>query len=349
MIWRENKVYLPNIKFNLAHGFPEDWTTSQLEQKIILNHLKTKNYDLVINQTWGFLECKNPVTEDTTDKFKVVEYLVKNKLANNVLFFNFVDPIYDLSTWYEVFARCKQYNNDFKLTCIGQVDSKKVSLDYPFIYWAVFAAENFKKYTEEETTPKSFNNLFLCYNRKPHWHRKLLYEQMIKHKIINKGIFTLGNEDPEQVTLINADKTTLPADDKKMHGELGIPNDTMTLGDINMWNSHFVTVVTETQHVPNVGFPFFSEKIWKPMIGMRPFLLLGDGGSIKYLKDNGFYTFNELFNITKNDLTVQDIINAIKHFDKDPAELYASIQSQLKHNKKRFYEFANEQKKTFDL
>jgi hypothetical protein len=46
---------------------------------------------------------------------------------------------------------------------------------------------------------------------------------------------------------------------------------------------------------------------------------------------------------------VQDIINAIKHFDKDPAELYASIQSQLKHNKKRFYEFANEQKKTFDL
>ena len=85
------------------------------------------------------------------------------------------------------------------------------------------------------------------------------------------------------------------------------------------------------------------------MIGMRPFLLLGDGGSIKYLKDNGFNTFNELFNISKNDITIQDVIYAIKQFDKDPAQVYSSIQKQLIHNKKRFYEFANEQKKIFDL
>ena len=342
-------MHIKGVKFNLAHGFPEDWSTSQLEQKVIFNHLRSKKYDMVVNQTWGFLECENPVTKEKSNKFEIFEYIVTNKLANDVLFFNFVDPIYDLSTWYEVFDRCRKSNKDFNLTCMGQIDTKKELLQYPFIYWAVFVADNFKTYDEDETSPKNFDNLFLCYNRKPHWHRKYLHEQMTKHKIINKGIFTLGNEDSEKIKLINTDKSTLPSDDSKIHGELGIPNDTMSLGDIQLWNSHFVTIVTETQHVLDLGFPFFSEKIWKPMIGMRPFLLVGDGGSIKYLQDNGFHTFNELFGLEKNDLTVDDIVMAIKAFTGDTTEIYDSILDKLKHNKKRFYEFAEEQKKIFEL
>ena len=145
--------------------------------------------------------------------------------------------------------------------------------------------------------------------------------------------------------MINADKNTLPSEDKKMHGELGIPNDTMTLGSLDIWNSHLLTIITETQHLPKVGFPFFSEKIWKPMIGMRPFLCLGDQGSIQYLKNNGFYTFNKLFGINNDDITINDIVNAIKKFNGNSAEIYDSILDQLEHNKKRFYEFAEEQKK----
>jgi len=342
-------MQLDNVEFNLAHGFPDDWPTSQFEREIITKHLQNNNYDLVVNATWGFLECTNPITKEKLDKFKVVEYLISNNLANDVLFFNFVDPIYDLSTWYEIFDRCKKVNDKFKITCIGHVDSNKLELKYPFSYWAVFVADNFKHYTENETEPKNFDNLFLCYNRKPHWHRKDLYDKMIKHDVIHKGIFTLGNENKEEIKLINADKTTLPSDDKKMHGELGIPNDTMTLGNIEAWNSHLITIVTETQHVQKTGYPWFSEKIWKPIIGMRPFLLLGDSGSIEYLKDNGFYTFNELFGLSKNYLTVNDIVSSIKQFDKDPAQIYSSILKQLKHNKKRFFEFAQEQKNMFAL
>lgn len=340
---------LPNIKFNLAHGFPMEWSTSQLERKIILNHLQHRNYDLVVNQTWGFLECLNPVTGRVSTKFEVAEYLITNGLAKNILFFNFVDPIYDLSTWYEVFDRCKKFIRDADITCIGQMDTNKIKLDYPFVYWAVFAADNFKTYTEQDTMPRTFDNLFLCYNRKPHWHRKMLFEQLEQQQLLSRGIFTMGNEDLEQVRMINADRKTLPSDNKKMHGELGIPNDTMTLGDLEMWNSHLLTIVTETQHVTGVGFPFFSEKTWKPMIGMRPFLLLGDGGSIRYLKDNGFHTFNELFGIRKDDATVDDIARAVRLFDKNPAEVYTSILDRLRHNKKRFYEFAEEQKKIFEL
>jgi len=336
---------LPGVKFNLSHGFPSDWATSRLEEKIISSYFQIKKCDLVVNATWGFLECENPITKKMSTKFKVVEYLVTNRLAKNILFFNFVDPIYDLSTWYNVFDECKKFIKDSDITCIGQIDSNKITLDVPLLYWAIYAIDNFRKYTKEQTTPKTFDNLFLCYNRKPHWHRKLLHEQMEKHKVLQRGIFTLGSENPAEVTMINADKNTLPSEDKKMHGELGIPNDTMTLGSLDIWNSHLLTIITETQHLPKVGFPFFSEKIWKPMIGMRPFLCLGDQGSIQYLKNNGFYTFNKLFGINNDDITINDIVNAIKKFNGNSAEIYDSILDQLEHNKKRFYEFAEEQKK----
>jgi hypothetical protein len=337
------------IKFNLAHGFPEVWDTSKLEKRIILNHLQHRTYDLVVNQTWGFMECENPVTKKISNKFEIVEYLINNGLAKNMLFFNFVDPIYDLSTWYDVFDRCKKYIKDSDIVCIGQMDSNKIRLDYPFVYWSVFTADHFKRYTEEETAPQSFDNLFLCYNRKPHWHRTLLYEQFKKHQLLKKGIFTLGNTDPNKIKLVNADFKTLPSADKNMHGELGIPNDTMTLGDINLWCSHLLTIVTETQHVPNIGFPFFSEKIWKPMIGMRPFLLIGDAGSIRYLQEQGFHTFNKEFDIHNDDASIDDVVGAVKNFTGDTANLYNSLLPKLRHNKKRFYEFALEQKKLFNL
>ena len=339
----------PNIKFNLAQGFPADWSTSKLEKKVIDSHLQTKKYDLVVNQTWGFLECENPVTKKISNKFEIVEYLIANGQAKNMLFFNFVDPIYDLSTWYDVFDRCKKFIRDQDIVCIGQMDSNKIRLDHPFIYWAVYAADNFRVYTEEETKPQSFDNLFLCYNRKPHWHRTMLYEQFKKYHLLDGGIFTLGNYDPNEVKNINAGVLQSETNTKEKHGEFNIPNDTMTLGDLDLWCSHLLTIVTETQHLPRVGFPFFSEKIWKPMIGMRPFLLIGDAGSIRYLRDHGFHTFNELFGIHNDDATIDDVVGAVKNFASDPAEVYASIIEKLRHNKKRFYEFALEQKKIFNL
>ena len=73
------------------------------------------------------------------------------------------------------------------------------------------------------------------------------------------------------------------------------------------------------------------------------------GNEDKYLEDNGFYTVNRVFGIDKDDITISDIVSAIKRFNQDPAEVYQSVLDQLRHNKKRFYEFAKEQKKIFDL
>lgn len=340
---------LNDTKFLLTDGFSSNWETAQLEQQIIKNYTANKQFDIVVNATWGFLDRTNPVTKQTSNKFEIVKHLVEQGHAKNILFYNFVDPIYDLSTWYEVFDHCKKFINADDIVTLGQLDTNKMKLDVPFQYWAVFVADHFEHYLDVALEPKSFDNLFLCYNRKPTWHRVELYKAFEKNKLLQKGVFTLGNEDPKQIKLINADKTTIPMNNMDDHGKLGIDNDTMSLGNIDLWNSHFVTIVNETQHVAKMGYPFLSEKIWKPIRGLRPFLCLGDQGTIELLENAGFYTFNDLFDIKKKDCQIHDIVYAIKNCDLNLGAKYGEIKGKLLHNKKRFFEFAKEQKKIFNL
>ena len=162
--------------------------------------------------------------------------------------------------------------------------------------------------------------------------------------VLKKGIFTLGNEDPTKVVLINKDKTTMPFENNNIHGNLNIPNDTLSVGPLDAWNSSFLIIVTETDHNRNTAVPFLSEKIWKPLIGLRPFVVLGDNGTIKALRDNSFNTFNEYFGLNKDDLTVNDIVHIVKTFDKDINQSFIELKDKLIENRKRFFEFAEEQK-----
>ena len=198
------------VKYDLSHGFPQDWHTSRLENEIIKNICKKQSYDLVVNATWGFLDCEHPETGVISNKFEITKDLVKNYEVKNILFFNFVDPLYDLSTWYEVLQECKEQIGYDSIKVVGFIDTNKFKQDIPIQFWAIYNSVAFTEYYEQDLLPKKFENLFLCYNRKPTFHRKWLYEQFVKHDVLTKGIFTLGNEDPAKVVLINKDKTTMP-------------------------------------------------------------------------------------------------------------------------------------------
>ena len=89
---------MPAIKYDLSHGFPQDWPTSRLEREIVKNVCKKESFDLVVNATWGFLECEHPETGVISNKFDITKDLVKNYGVSNMLFYNFVDPMYDMST-----------------------------------------------------------------------------------------------------------------------------------------------------------------------------------------------------------------------------------------------------------
>ncbi len=72
-----------------------------------------------------------------------------------------------------------------------------------------------------------------------------------------------------------------------------IPNDVWTLGRLDIWNQCFLNIVNETDFSYRSDFPFLSEKIWKPILGLRPFVINGNPSVYQLLKDQGFYTFEE--------------------------------------------------------
>ena len=82
---------------------------------------------------------------------------------------------------------------------------------------------------------------------------------------------------------------------------------------------------------------------------MRPFVCLGDKGTITTLEEAGFKTFNEFFGFTKKDLTVDDITDLVKNYKGDLAQDYSQLTPTLQHNRKRFFEYAGEQQKVFAL
>jgi len=290
---------------------------------IIQKVCKNEQFDLVVNAVWGFLECRHPVTNELSNKFEITKDLVLNYGVRKMLFFNFVDPLYEHSTWYEVLDVCKKKISEHNIKTMGYIDTNKFKQDQAVPFWAIQSGKAFKTYSDQDVTPVDFENTFLCYNRKPTFHRKWLYEQFKKHSLLNKGIFTLGNDDPEK--------------------GLGIPNDNASLGPLDVWNRSFLIIVTETDHNMNTAVPFVSEKIWKPLIGMRPFVCLGDKGTIKSLKDEGFHTFNEFFGCQKDDLTVDDVVNLVKRYKGNTTQDYNSLEEKLIHNRKRFFEYTQEQ------
>jgi len=341
-------MHLKQVKYNLGHGFPMHWPTSKLEQDIIGKICEDKKFDLVVNATWGFFECVHPVTKDKMTKFEVTKDLVTNHGAENVLFFNLVDPLYIDSTWYQVLRECADHIGLDRVTTVGFVDTNKFKQDLPVPFWAIYNSIYFKNYTIEQLEPTSIENMFLCYNRKPTWHRRMLHREFDKNHLMSNGIFTLGNEDPSKV-ILNRNPNPLPFENNGMHGDLNIPNDTLSLGPLDAWNSSFLIIVTETDHNMNTAVPFMSEKIWKPLIGMRPFVCLGDKGTIKSLRETGFETFNEFFGFNKDDLTVDDITNLVKRYQGDPAQDYQSLRVKLTHNRERFFQYAHEQQQKLGI
>ena len=98
---------------------------------------------------------------------------------------------------------------------------------------------------------------------------------------------------------------------------------------------------------------FITEKTWKPIIGLRPFVINGQTKIYKWLRDHGFKTFNNYFdgikleNIPeyKTHDSIIDVITYINSLSKQEIlSMYKNMLPDLVHNQQRFFEFVAEQK-----
>ena len=223
----------------------------------------------------------------------------------------------------------------------------------------------FKTYTEQEVVLTEPNYLFMCYNRKPREHRVALVQKLIASGLDQRGIVTLGKNDP---VYSKSDTNNLEIllgeepDDYAKEGNwnnpmnFGIPHDIHSLGNMNYWQQHFINLVSETEFLPWDN-TFLSEKTFKPMLGLRPFILNGQTQIYSWLRNRGFRTFNHYWSHidleSAKEFQVHDRIIDVLNFlsEKTASELksmYADMLPDLRHNKERFWEFGREQKYKMD-
>ena len=303
----------------LYGGFPIEWVAGKLERQFMMsisnhfvNQYPNKQIHVVAPNWESAVEITNYVQQYPVD------LLVVCSLSDPIWF----KPIADIMPIVEAGYTLSGLAVDF---------------------WAVACFENFKNYTIEELSPTDLKYLFLNYNRKPHKHRIQLVQEFERQNLINLGVVTLGDSQYNLNECIDEYNKYGATD---VLGHVDIPNDVYSLGRLDIWQQSFINIVSET--VEQVGLLFLSEKIYKPIIGMRPFIINGSVEIYHWLRTAGFDCFEDLFpvkDIVANPNKATNIIAATiaQYKNVNLANLYNSILPRLLHNRNRFFEYSKNQ------
>ena len=149
--------------------------------------------------------------------------------------------------------------------------------------------------------PSKEGMFFLSYNRNmDRAHRIGFCSRLLEKDLLHLGTISVGDFEEKNVD------TELYPYSKKLKEMVPIEIDTTLqynlANDLNHDNFHntFVSVVTETLAHENTLF--ISEKTWKPIFMGHPFIILGNPGTLKYLKKLGFKTFDKWWDESYDDI-----------------------------------------------
>jgi len=215
---------------------------------------------------------------------------------------------------------------------------------------AIFVAENLDLAAYGDLSDCSgIDTAFMCLNRKPHWHRRQLYERLDDMGLLSRGLISMGSNDgkAQRTLLVDCDADIVSPNSDVSH--YGIPNNVCSLGHLDNWRRHFLNVVTETFFDINTNF-FVSEKIYKPIVGEKPFLVYDPDGGSQWLQTRGFETYTEDFkDISDLDLRVPENLAPFLRALCDQGVLYwrakyLALRPKILHNKHRFRDYVQEQR-----
>lgn len=311
------------------YHYEKEWV-SNLKNEIIKTSTHAHNY--LINLTW-------------IDREKQYDWI------------NWIDPVHtpdmckvwlsgsiDGFTWItnsDFYDRLKQ--KGYQISTVGYSEEHWHSW---FPYWL------YNKNQKIDTTLRTVKYLYLNYNRKPKTHRLNLVDSLRDNNLLclgyvtfQKGYYqtldeTTGNteQDFHEIKVQNEPTNYIKEKDIQ-HSR---PEDVCSLGNLEIWNNSYLNVVSETEFYDQYHL---SEKTWKPIIGLRPFVLNSNPTVSKVLEKLGFYTPAMLFK--RQDLdncdveSIVSLVNELKNLnDTQIYNLYQEQFPMLQHNYKRFTEIA---------
>jgi hypothetical protein len=184
---------------------------------------------------------------------------------------------------------------------------------------------------------------FLCFNRRYNDHRLMLYLAMVQRGLIDQCYYSMDKTQPEanrtfvenckylisRFSDMGLDSNDVLTADKLLPLVLDNPNFSRypmehSVDPVkHLYDNSLVNIVTETYFFNNIIH--ITEKTYKPIAFMQPFILLGAARSLQHVKDMGFKTFGEFWDETY-DLELDDkqrfnkIMAVIESISKWPEE-----------------------------
>ena len=317
----------------------KDVAAAEMQNEIIEKFLHSSYHDnsltVLINNTWFLAEFdENGSWLGDGNKFKntVEQFIDQHKDEIDTVFvYCLVDP-----------AWSKVDFPDMDVVKIGYYPGDGIWIDLH----ALIFEKHFYTDSNLDTSGTQIDTAFLCYNGKPRPHREELVKRLIELDLVKSNFVTFSgnsNISPIQLHETHQKKENINAD----------PFDAMTLGDIRYWNRHFLNVVTET--VWDIEHDcFWSEKVFKPIVGKRPFLIYAPNGGVNLLAEHGFQDYtNDFKDISDLDLTdpknIPEFLATLNNQNNEYFQRkYQDLQEKINFNYQNFYNYTATLKGTID-
>jgi len=123
----------------------------------------------------------------------------------------------------------------------------------------------------------------------------------------------------------------------------GVPFDTL------LYQNSVFQVVSETSFLNKLNLPvWITEKTWLAILNNQPFIIAGDLGTLKKLKQLGFKTFDQYLlikdydNIDDSEHRLDAIVKNTNHWLDNISNNVIQIQNDIKHNFQQFCQLVNQ-------
>ena len=300
--------------------------------------------NLIINTTWFGPQFDNGLWDQ-------LQMLIQQKQSfDNLFFIIVIDPI---------------YISDEQISMIESVFGTKTTYfmghrkDSPWYYnFEAWVLDKHSNYLLDQLALKSPDHVFLCYQRKPRSHRVILAQELVAQGLHTRGILTLGDNNDGYDWSEGRSMPAIKLDEDinninpPVNEAFGIVNDLGSLGNLDRWQRHFLNIVSETE-INNWHPLFVSEKTFKPLLGLRPFVIFGQTEVYKFLKKHGFKTFSQYWKhipIEDGEDQLGNVVQVVKFLcEQSSAELtsmYNDMLPDLIYNRQMFFDFAKKQEYT---
>lgn len=292
---------------------------------------------------------------------------------HHVLFQFDQEPIYDLKDAYSAENLIPRWPWDNKLCRLlanserslikKQLCNHHDMIDWYYFYHG-FAALDWFGDARFVKIDETFQKPYCSYNhltRHKRSYRMTLTAKLIEADLVQFGDISFHGDsydmqeelDDPNSRLTNADKDTIDRYLTKWPlDKLRVDHQSITASasasfdyqDLALWQRSFFHVVNETVFYDEKLH--LTEKIFKPIVSLRPFLLVAAPGNLAYLRDYGFQTFSqwidESYDLEPNhsrrlDMITLELVKLCNIPMVELHKMYQDMRSVLLHNKKHFF------------